>query len=214
VIAFSRVKIPPFMLLLAVTVGLALTACGPLKAGSAATVGDESLPEASVATASAEIDAVLAAADAAAALPPEQVNQRVVGLWVDGQITEALAAAEGVDVTQGEVDRFLEQFDEQARVDITVQAAIPPTQLDSAARTALLRNALAVQLAPDGTPEEQSQVLNEALAATAADLGVSVNPRFGAWNPAVPGVEARAADRLSTPVKSEEPVDPLVPGTP
>jgi hypothetical protein len=214
VIALPNVRAPLGLLLVTAASILALTACGPIKAGSAATVGDESLAESTVATTSEEVDAVIADAGATAALPPDQVNQRIVAQWVDGQIVGALAAAQDVAVTDGDIDRFLEQFDEKARVDITSQAAIPPSQLDFAARTALLRNELAKKLAPDGTADEQSVALNKALVLTAKGLGVSVNPRFGTWNPTIPGVEARSADRLSTPVKSDAPVNPLAPGTP
>lgn len=194
---------------------LVLTACGTTKAGSAATVGDESLSEAAVATTAEEIDTVLTDAGLESALPADQVNQSIVALWIDAQVTDAIAEAEGITVTDGELDKFLEQFDEETRNRITAEGAIPPSQLESAARTAILRQKLQPALAPDGTPEEQSLALLTAITETSDELDISVNPRFGSWDqcasggsdgqPCVPGVVARDDARLSSPAESESP---------
>jgi hypothetical protein len=203
----------------AVVGALALSACSsPVKAGSAATVGDETLSESAVAATSEEIDTVLADAQLDATLPPDQVNQSIVALWIDGQITDAIAEAEGVTVTDAEIEKFLEQFDEEARTRITAEGAIPPSQLNAAARTALLRQKLQPELAPDGTPEEQSAALLEAITKTADELDISVNPRFGSWDscasggsagqPCVPGVVPRDDARLSSPAAPDEASEP------
>lgn len=203
-------------LVLAVVAVVTLTGCATLKAGSAATVGDNALAEATVADIVAEIQTVVSDAELEQTLPADQVNQSIVALWVDEEITEALAASEDVSVSDGEVDRFLQQFDEQARVNIASEAAIPPSQLERAARNVLLRNKLGQTLAPGADQEAQSQALAAALVETADELGVSVNPRFGSWNASVPGVEARSPDRLSQPADAgpDQTPDPLAPATP
>lgn len=177
---------------------LLLTACTPMKSGSAAIVGDQSLTEADVADISDEVVSVIADAEAQSAMAPADLNQRIVSLWVDEALTNELAANEGVAVTEGDIDKFLEQFDEAARLKIVTDAGIAPSQLEGAAEAALLRDQLAAELAPGAAAEQQSAALADALVATADDLGVSVNPRFGVWNPTIPGVEPRATDRLST----------------
>jgi hypothetical protein len=205
--------------LVAAAVGaLALSACGPIKAGSAATVGDETLSQSAVASTSEEIDTVVAEAKLDSTLPPDQVNLSIVALWIDGQVTDAIAAEEGITVTDAEIDTFLEQFDDEARVRIAAEGAIPPSQLESAARTAVLRQKLQPALAPDGTPEEQSAALLEAITTTSADLDISVNPRFGSWDscasggaegqPCVPGVVPREDARLSSPSAPDQPSEP------
>ena len=223
-IALPKVLRPRVGLLVTAAVVLALTGCGPVKAGSAATVGDESLPETTVATTSEEIDTVVAEAGVELAIPPTEVNLNIVASWVDQQLTQSLAAAEGITVTAGEVDRFLERYDDKARVDITAQLAIPPSQLEQAAETLLLKQKVAQSLVPDGSPDKQGAALQKALGAAADDLGVSVNPRFGAWDacasggtngaPCVPGVVPTAEDRLSSPVQSDAPVESLPPAVP
>ena len=198
-----------------------LTGCGAgaIKAGSAATVGDDALSEGAVSDIADEVNAVVAGTEGGQALPPDEVNLRIVALWVDMEITEALAAAEDVAVSDADVDAFLEQFDEAALAQIAAGSAIPASQLDRAARTVLLQQELALQLAPGARPEDQRQALSEAKAETAADLGVSVNPRFGSWDPTGegdtgPGVKPRADDRLSQLAVPEEPVGPPPPPVP
>ena len=118
-------------------------------------------------------------------------------------------------MADGDIDTFLEQFDEAARLQIATEAGIPPSQIERAAQTALLRDRLAVALAPGGSQEEQSAALFDELQSTAADLGVSVNPRFGSWNATIPGVEPRLDDRLSSPApgtaEDDVPQPPAVP---
>lgn len=177
---------------------LLLTGCGQVKAGSAAIVGEDVLTEAQVAEVSEEVNTVVSEADAEVALPPAELNQRIVALWIDEVLTERLAAKQQVEVAAGEVDTFLEQFDEASRLQIASEAGIPPSQIERAAETALLRDKLALALAPDASQEEQTAALFDALKVTSDDLGVSVNPRFGSWDATIPGVGARDDSRLSS----------------
>lgn len=201
-----------FCVVLAALTLLILTACGPLKAGSAAIVGDSALSEQELADIATEVADIVDDSDAAQTLPADQVNVSIVGLWVDEELVEALAANEGAAVSQGDVDRFLERFDDQARADIAVQAAIPPSQLERAARNVLLRQQLGQLLAPDGDEQAQAAAVAEALLQTADGLHVSINPRFGSWNADTPGVEPRDESRLSEQSDADpELVDPLAP---
>jgi hypothetical protein len=194
---------------------LALAGCGTLKAGAAAIVGDEQLSQADVTDVTEELDAELAEGDIESTVPENEVPLYIVATWVDATLVEALAAKEGVSVTPGELDDALAGFDEDVRRQLIAERALPPSQFERAVQAFLLQQKLAAQLAPGATPEEQSTALRAAMAETADDLGVSVNPRFGTWNPSIPGVEPRAEDRLSSidaPV--EEPSAPLLPTVP
>jgi len=191
-----------------------LSACGGVKAGSAAVVGDSVLTESQVSEAGQEIVDIAATAE----LPPPaaaDLNVRLVGIWVEEQLTEALADESGVSVSAGDVDAFLGQFTEDDLLQIAVSAGIGPGALDRAAQTQLLQQQLALQLVPDGTPEEQGQALRAALARTGAELGVSVNPRYAAYDATVAQVVARPDDRLSSPEPIPSPSSgggiPLVP---
>lgn len=201
-----------FRVVLAALAVLLMTACGPLKAGSAAIVGDSALSEQELADIATEVADIVKNSDAAQTLPADQVNVSIVGLWVDEELVETLAASEGASVSQGDVDRFLERFDDQARAGIAVQAAIPPSQLERAARNVLLRQQLGQRLAPDGDEQAQAAAVAEALVQTADRLHVTINPRFGSWNASTPGVEPRDESRLSEQADADpDPVDPLAP---
>lgn len=198
-------------LLAAVAVAL-LAACTPVKAGSAAVVGEETLSESQVADGFQEISEIATANE----LPPPaapDLNLRLVGLWVEETLTETLAEREDVTVSAGDVDEFLGQFTDEDLVQIAVSSGIGPSTIDRAAATQLLQTALAQQLAPGASVEAQGQALRAALADLAAELGVSVNPRFGSFDPETAQVGPRDETRLSSPQPADEsPVPvPVVP---
>lgn len=192
-----------------------LAGCGTMKAGSAAIVGDEQLTQADVTDVTEEIDEALAESDIESSVPASEVPLYIVATWVDATLVESLAAEEGVTVTLGELDDAVAGFDEEVRRQLIAERALPPSQFERAVRAFLLQQKLAARLAPDADPEAQSAALRAAMAETAERLGVSVNPRFGSWNPSIPGVEPRAEDRLSSiDAPIEEPAAPLSPAVP
>ncbi len=196
-----------------------LTGCGGvIKAGSAATVGDDALSESTVSDIADEVNAIAAAGEIDQALPAGEVYVRIVATWVDMEITEALAAAEDVTVTDAEIDAFISQFTDTDLAQIAAGSAIPASQLERAAQTLLMQQKLAIELAPDANTAAQKRALSAAKTETAADLGVSVNPRYGSWDPigvfkTGPAVKARDSHRLSEPAVPE-PVHPVPPPSP
>ena len=184
--------------LLAVGAMALLAACSPMKAGSAAVVGTETLPESQVSDAFQEV-ADVAAAHNLTAPAATDLSLRLVGVWVEETLTEQLAAREGVTVSNGEVDTFMTQFSSDQLAQIAVSSGIGPSTIQRAARSQLLQQELEKKLDSTGTPTEQSQALRDALAKVAADLGVSVNPRFGSWDPKTAQVGPRDTERLSSP---------------
>lgn len=187
-------------------VALALAACTPLKPGSAAIVGDDTLRENDLSSLATEISEL--ASEKEVELPdPGQLNQRIIAVWVDEQLTTALADELAVSATQANVDDLLAQFSDEQLTQIAVGSGIAPSALQDAARAAVLRQAISQSVAPDAkTQDEQLAALSKAYLDTAARLGVSVNPRYATWNTRTAQVEARTdgLSQLAEPVPTPE----------
>ena len=176
---------------------LALTACTPLQAGSAAIVGDQTLTENELSTLATEISEL--ATDKQVELPEAtKLNQRIVAVWVDEQLTFALANDLAVSATQAQVDELLAQLTDDQLTQIAVGSGIAPSALQEAAKAAVLRQGIAQAVAPDAqSQDEQVAALTKAYLAAAESAGVSVNPRYATWNSLTAQVDART-DALST----------------
>jgi len=185
---------------LAATVAVvALSACAPIQAGSAAIVGTASLSENTLTQLSKEVIAV--ATKTSAAVPqPDTLNQRVVSVWVDDQLTNALATQLGVTASQTSVDNVLGRFTPDQIAQIQLQSGIAPSMLQDVARSAVLRQEIVQKLAPSGSQTQQSAALAKAYQDTASKLGVNINPRFGTWNPDSASIDP-TADVLSHPMQ-------------
>jgi hypothetical protein len=178
---------------------LVLSGCSAQKAGSAAVAGDDRLTENQLADLFAELDDLYAANPDAQRLPDDQLTLSVLSWWINEQLIGAIAEERGLAATATEVDEVL-GADEEQRDAIALSNGIAPSRLDAAAEVFVLSNALTESLAAEGaSPEEVNTQLGELLQATAADMGVSVSPRFGSWNGESVAVEPRDPERLSAP---------------
>ena len=164
---------------------VALTACDPKQAGSAAVVGGVRITETSV---NADAESVLAAFQAAGVAPPstQTLLRTLVERAVDNEIVEAAAKQAGILVTQGEIDKLIS--DNGGRVALTASFAtrdglwLPPGQIDELARTSLIQLALGNRLVPGGAAASVDAAVSVYKARLAAKLGVSVSPRYGKWS--------------------------------
>jgi hypothetical protein len=187
---------------------LALAGCSTTqKAGSAAIVGDQRLTESQVADWVDELSTLYENNPSAQRPPDDQLSLAVVSWWLNEQLTNELANQKGVSATQSEVDQLLGS-DQQQRDTLSAQNAIPPSQLEAAAEYVVLRKALGSQLAPGASSGKADDAYLAELRKVADDLGVSVNPRFGDWNPELPGLEARDSTRLSSPAAGDQGASP------
>ena len=176
-----------------------LSACSAQKAGSAAVAGDDRLTENQLADLFDELDDLYAANPDAQRLPDEQITLSVLSWWINEQLIGRLAEERDLTATATAIDQVL-GADQEQRDAIALSNSIPPSRLDAAAEVFVLSNSLAESLAAEGaSPEEAQAELGVLLRETAADLGVSVSPRFGSWNSEAVAVEPRDPDRLSTP---------------
>lgn len=178
---------------------LVLSGCSAQKAGSAAVAGDERLTENQLADLFNELDDLYAANPDAQRLPNDQLTLSVLSWWINQQLIGAIAEERDLAATATEIDEVLGADDEQ-RDAIALSNGIPPSRLGAAAEVFVLSNALTDSLAAEGaSPQEVDAQLGALLQETAADLGVSVSPRFGSWNGEAVAVEPRDPERLSIP---------------
>lgn len=186
-----------------------LTGCDPQQAGAAAIVGDVRISE-------SEVNA--AASDAMAAankVPPGQgqpidetvlLKQNTTRL-IEAQLIAIAAAQEGVTVTQSEVDKLLQQASSGSdqlhfEGNLAVQAGVPPSGIDSFARDYLLRTKLGEKLVPGTDTNAQAKAVNAKLAQVAEQVGVTVSPRYGTWDPAQETIVGPPNDLSVTPSPS------------
>lgn len=191
---------------------LLLAGCGTQRAGSAAIAGDERLTEGQVSDQLDELSALYDEFPDAERLSDAQLTQAAISWWLNGEVMQAFAAENDVQVTSTQIDQVLGPVGE--REQISLAAGVAPSQLQSAARAIVTYQAAAQALAADGASEQEvvAQLAAE-LEQTANALGVKVNPRFGSgW---VPGLEQQLAprnpERLSSPAEGTEPAPELVP---
>jgi hypothetical protein len=210
---------------LALTLGLVLSACGQSDelAGVSARVGASDLTVSQVQERSQEVLEV-AESTGTPGIDSAALNRAQVGTWVREQLSALAAAEEGIVVTDGEIDRFLDDVVssngttlEQLRLSIALQQDfwVPPSQLENYARSFLEQQELGRTLVPQGSPQEQNQAVIDALTQVGNEAGVEISPRYGTWDPENGLVDLPPND-LSTPAASPGAQEPelLVPDVP
>jgi len=190
----------PRVALAAVAAGLLLAACSSTQQpGAAVVIGGEAIPESTVATLADEVRA----AAGREAVTGADLNRQVISTLVQQRVVGAAAQREGVTVTQTQVDQLIQQAaaesgQEQLEASLAGQYGVAPSQIPAFARTNLEYQGLASKLG-NGDPAAGGEAASALISATAAELGVTVNPRFGAWTTGQLTV-APPPDDLSEPV--------------
>jgi hypothetical protein len=179
---------------LVLAAALALAACDPDEVGAAAVVGDERI---SVDDLHGEVLAFAETApDVDVSGDTTTLQQAVLERMVRHELVVLLAEREGVEVTEGDIDRFLEGFVEQQGGDITAFLAQNGFTEESV-REAVYDELAVQQLTAElGSQDAVFEALNEVV----ADVGVEVNPRYGEWNGSA--LERRSGS-ISEPVGGE-----------
>ena len=168
---------------------LALTGCSS-QAGAASVVGSQVVTDAQVADVAGQVETQLAT------VPGTTYDERaatVASLTSQTRhlILDAVAAKEGITVTQGQVDAFItdivdSQFSgkRQALLDSLVsQSNVPESQVQRAARDQLIYDALVAKIASGATtPDAKSQAFTKYMTTFVDEIGVQVAPRFGTWD--------------------------------
>ena len=167
---------------------LLLSGCNANEIGAAAVIDGKRVPIDQVQSSAREVEQAVENADGAA------VQRAVIVDLVRSRMIDRVAAAEGVSVGQGEVDQFLAALDQQAgdrkqlEQAFATELRLPPSQLRSWARGALVQQALGAKLVPgddadQAVQQRRQQAVGARLAEQAKAAQVSVNPRYGAWDP-------------------------------
>ena len=181
-------------------IALAVAACSPQHPGAAATVGNTRV---SVTALNTAVAVAVQTPDANTGQLPDRttaVESSLTQIIRNDLIADA-AKAKGVTVTEAEIQSLLQQERQTNGSDAATAKAngIPFAGLHAAVYQALLLNKLITTLAPGQTDQTaQSAALTAYLGKIATQEGVSVNPRYGAWQ--AQQFEVVANDPFATPV--------------
>ncbi|MGA0208775.1 MAG: SurA N-terminal domain-containing protein [Candidatus Nanopelagicales bacterium] len=169
----------------ATVAALLVTGCGTAAPGAAAIVGSERISERDL---TQKVEQVLRAQGR----PVDSASEALVVTTLDRLITTSLveqfAQQEGVGVTQGELDAtiagYVESIGGQQAFDAALlQQDITPESIPDLFRVNLLAQKLGLALEPMGSPEAQSTAVVIAVAEFSEEVGTSVSPRYGTWDP-------------------------------
>jgi hypothetical protein len=181
---------------------LAVAACSPVHAGAAATVGNTRV---SVTALNTAVALAVQTPDATTGQLPDRTSAVLSSLTLiirDDLIADA-AKAKGVTVTEAEIQAFLAKERTTNGTDEGTAKAngIPLAGLHAAVYQALLLNKLITTVSPGVTDQTaQSAALTTYLGKIATQEGVSVNPRYGAWEPT--GFDVVSSDAFASPVSA------------
>lgn len=165
---------------------LALSACGSAPAGAAATLGDTRISDSDL---TAQVQEVLEAKGQPADSADASLVQQTLGRMITIRLLDVLAAREGVEVTQGQIDEEYANYSAQvggqeALEEVFLQENVAPSQLESIIRLQIQAQLLGLALAPEGSADEQGTAVFEAASLLSEELDTTIAPRFGTWDPA------------------------------
>lgn len=190
---------------------LALAGCSssPQQAGSAAIVGKTAISEAEVSKAvtDARNEITYLPVEAVAQAPSlTQLGQMAIDRLVLSELLKAAAATNNITATTGEIeslmnDAYAQYGKDQIIAQLVVQNGISVNHINEFARDVVIQRKLMAALDPNGDTTSQSSALGAYLSDLAKNLGVTLAPRYGTWNPdniaSIPGDTA-----LSIPVSN------------
>jgi SurA N-terminal domain len=182
-------------------IALCVSACGPLHEGAAATVGSTRISVAELNAAAAKSSAK----STGAATDRTTVVQSSLTALIQGDLIADGAKQKGVTVSEADIQSFLETQRQTNGSDAaTAQAnGIALGDLHQAVYEALLLNKLIAIVGAGQTDQTaQQKALTAYLGKVATSEGVSVNPRYGAWNPTQFDVVASDAFSFGSPSPS------------
>jgi hypothetical protein len=187
---------------LALALGPVMSGCQQTTVGTAASVGDQRITITRLQGQIAELNLARSAAGGAGqtanptVVSAAELQRAKLTSLVLSELFAATARRLTVRVTEGDVDALLRQVtsqaggEEQLRAQ-ALKANLAPSQIRSVLRDRAVLRAITNRLtggvpATDQASQTQAEVkLVAALSATASDLGVSINPRYGQWDPKV-----------------------------
>ena len=194
------------ILAMIVTAAFLLTGCSQV--GAAATVGDTKITQATV---QGSIDSILAERAKVDVTQMqldtgETLNRSQIRFHLFSAILRALGEELKLNVTKAEIDTrrasILEQVGGAASLpSALVNAGIAPQDLDAYIEAISLSDKISQALVASGVTEDQvGTEIQKLIVAKSKELGVTVNPRYGKWDPETADiVESDPASSAVTP---------------
>jgi hypothetical protein len=195
-----------FLTVAVASIAVVLTGCAQV--GAAATVGGVRISQATV---QGSVDAILAERSGVDTTQMqletgESLNRSQLRFHLFGTLLREVGAELEITVTKAEIDTqraaILQQVGGEDQLPIAlVGAGIAPQDLDLYIEAITFSDKIGNLIASSGVPEEQiGTEIQRLMTAKAKELGVTVNPRYGAWDPETADVVANdAAGSAVTP---------------
>jgi hypothetical protein len=182
-----------FVIAAAAAAACALSACGPVKMGSAAITGGQRLTMTTLSDQVTDLENAVQAGRGKIQLqfPQSQAPQQVLGWLLRFRIRDQLAARNHVAVTAGESQRALAGLARQtgrtgpAFVQLAVANGIAPDMLPELGRYEAIQNEMFIRLNGGTLPRTQARVqvlsaqFNHRECVAAKSLNIQVNPQYG-----------------------------------
>ena len=192
---------------------LALTGCAGLgQAGAAADVGTTQI---SSETLAADVAAVQEQRGVPAGTADSALTLSVLQRLIITELVDQAAAAQGITVTQGEIDVATAELEAQlggpeALVTAYLDTDVPASGIARQVELSLQVRELGTFLAPDADPESQQLAVIQYVTGFGVQEGVEVSPRFGTWEAGPLRIGPLPSD-LSTPLEVTDPLAELIP---
>jgi len=216
-----------FVIAAAAAATCALSACGPVKMGSAAITGGQRLTSTTLSDQVTDLENAVQAGHGKIQLqfPQSQAPQQVLGWLLRFRIRDELATRNHVAVTAGESQRALAALAQQtgrtgpAFVQLAVANGIAPDMLPELGRYEAIQKDMFIRLNGGTLPRTQARVqilsvqFNHRECVAAKSLNIQVNPQYGQLDyrtySVVPAPSTLSAP--TTPAPSQTPKPQLSP---
>ena len=184
-----------------------LTACGQM--GSGVAIGETKISSAQIQkyvdeilTERAKVDTSQMNLESGAQLSRTQAQFQIITNILDQVIADKKITITPADVAARRAEIVLQQGGEDQMPQALVSASLAPSNLDKYIKIIMISEKLNEFIIAEGaTPESAGDVLTKIVTDTAKKLGVSVNERYGKWNPETASIEeADNTDGAVTPV--------------
>jgi len=182
-----------FVIAAAAAATCVLSACGPVKMGSAAITGGQRLTATTLSNQVTDLESAYQASHGKIQLqfPKSEAPQQVLGWLLRFQIRDELATRNHVVVTAGESQRALAALAQQtgrtgpAFVQLAVANGIAPDMLPELGRYEAIQRDMFIRLNGGALPRTQARVqiltlqFNRRECVAAKSLSIQVNPQYG-----------------------------------
>jgi hypothetical protein len=184
-----------------------LTACGQM--GSGVAIGETEISSAQIQkyvdeilSERAKVDTSQMNLESGAQLSRTQAQFQIITNILDQVIADKKITITPADVAARRAEIVLQQGGEDQMPQALVSASLAPSNLDKYIKIIMISEKLNEFIIAEGaTPESAGDVLTKIVTDTAKKLGVSVNERYGKWNPETASIEeADNTDGAVTPV--------------